>query len=141
MSPARPVSRNDQNRRGDILRALQAHGIRDMAINTKGMNESQFWLLTALSALALILVLICTGLFFDNRSTQAEVNARQQYINQTVQLGQLNTQVAQFLANLAVQTNDQRIRELLAANGITITERPAETPVETPGPAPLGPQE
>ncbi|MDJ0928016.1 MAG: hypothetical protein QNJ73_10250 [Gammaproteobacteria bacterium] len=112
-----------------------------MAINTKGMNESQFWLLTALSALALILVLICTGLFFDNRSTQAEVNARQQYINQTVQLGQLNTQVAQFLANLAVQTNDQRIRELLAANGITITERPAETPVETPGPAPLGPQE
>ena len=117
--------------------------LRNMTTNATGLNEGQFWLLTALAALALILVLICTGLFFGNRATQAEVNARQQYINQTVQLGRLNTQVAQFLANLAVQTNDRRIRDLLAANGITITERPAETPVESPapGPVPVAPQE
>ena len=108
-----------------------------MTTNDTGLNAAQFWLLTALGGLALILVLICTGLFFDNRATQAEVSARQQYINQTVQLGRLNTQVAQFLANLAVQNDDARIRDLLAANGITINE----TPVDTPAPAPVDPQE
>ncbi|RMF98092.1 MAG: hypothetical protein D6727_03925 [Gammaproteobacteria bacterium] len=90
-----------------------------------GLSAGQFWILNGFAGLALVLVLISTVLFFVNRAERQEANARQQYINETVQYGRLNTQVAQFLAQAAVQTGDQRIRELLAANGITVEERKA----------------
>ncbi len=96
-----------------------------MNSSTDGLSAGQFWLLNVFAGLALILVLISSWLFFANRAERQIANARQQFINETVQYGRLNNQVAQFLANLAVQTGDARIRELLAANGITVEERPA----------------
>ena len=71
------------------------------------------------------------GLSLNNRAAQAEVNQRQQFINETVQLARLNNQIVQALANLAVQTNDESIRRLLAAQGITITTQPAADGAET----------
>ena len=77
-------------------------------------------LLVALSGITLALVVAYIVLNQDNRSVQAEVNQRQQFINQSIQLGRLNDVLIRALAAAAVEHNDDKLRELLAQNGITI---------------------
>lgn len=91
-----------------------------------GLTSLQFNILTAGGALALLLVIANVGLSINNREARAEVDARQQYINDTVQLSRLNNQIVQALANLAVQTGDESITRLLADNGITISTEPVD---------------
>ena len=77
-------------------------------------------LLVALSGITLALVVAYIVLIQDNRTVQAEVNQRQQFINQSIQLGRLNDALIRALAAAAVEHNDDKLRELLAQNGITI---------------------
>ena len=77
-------------------------------------------LLVALSGITLALVVAYIVLIQDNRAVQAEVNQRQQFINQSIQLGRLNDALIRALAAAAVEHNDDKLRELLAQNGITI---------------------
>jgi hypothetical protein len=56
----------------------------------------------------------------DNRTVQAEVNRRQQFINQSIQLGRINDVLIRALATSAVSNKDDKLRDLLAENGITI---------------------
>jgi hypothetical protein len=77
-------------------------------------------LLVALSAITLVLVVVYIVLIQDNRSVQAEVNRRQQFINQSIQLGRINDALIRALATSAVSDNDDKLRELLAQNGISI---------------------
>jgi hypothetical protein len=98
-----------------------------------------------LSGLTLLLVAAYIVLVQDNRTVQAEVNQRQQFINQSIQLGRVNEALIRALATAAVGNNDDRLRELLTQNGITInaagepapgSSRPAaETTSATPGAA------
>jgi len=77
-------------------------------------------LLVALSGITLALVVAYIVLIQDNRTVQAEVNQRQQFINQSIQLGRFNDTLIRALAAAAVEHNDDKLRELLAQNGITI---------------------
>jgi hypothetical protein len=77
-------------------------------------------LLVALSGITLILVVVYIVLIQDNRSVQAEINQRQQFINQSIQLGRINDALIRALAASAVSNKDDRLRDLLAQNGITI---------------------
>ena len=86
-----------------------------------GLTPLQFNILAAGGALALLLVLANVGLSINNREAQTEVDTRQQYINETVQLSRLNTQIVQALANLYVQTGDESLKGLLEAHGITVS--------------------
>jgi hypothetical protein len=74
----------------------------------------------ALSVLAAGLVVAYIVLVQDNRSVQAEVNRRQQFINQSVQLGRINEALIRALAAAAASANDDKLRDLLAQNGFTI---------------------
>ena len=56
----------------------------------------------------------------DNRSVQSEINQRQQFINQSIQLGRINDALIRALATTAVNSKDDKLRDLLAQNGITI---------------------
>jgi hypothetical protein len=56
----------------------------------------------------------------DNRSVQTEVARRQQFINQSIQLGRVNEALIRALASAAVSNKDDRLRDLLTQNGITI---------------------
>jgi hypothetical protein len=76
--------------------------------------------LVALSGITLVLVIGYIVLIQDNRSVQAEVNQRQQFINQSIQLGRINDALIRALAAAAVEHNDDKLRELLAQNGIAI---------------------
>lgn len=97
---------------------------RDVAESAKAM-----WALTALAAVACVLAALNIFLSSANRGLQIEANQRQQFINQTTQLSALNTQIINALAAAAAQTNDEAIRAMLAAQGITYTVNP------TPGAA------
>jgi len=76
--------------------------------------------LVALSGITLVLVVAYIVLAQENRSVQAEVSQRQQYINQSIRLGRINDALIRALAAAAVDNNDDKLRELLAQNGITI---------------------
>ena len=75
---------------------------------------------TVLSALLLVLVLVNIVLSLGNQSVQAEVGERQQMIAQTMQLETLHRQVVGVLANLAIKSNDEQIKAILASIGIDL---------------------
>ena len=56
-----------------------------------------------------------------NLALQEELAQRQQFINESIRLSRLNTQLVQALAAMAAQSDDQAIRDLLANHGITFT--------------------
>ena len=90
-------------------------------------------LLVALSGIALILVIAYILLVQDERTIQAEVNQRQQFINQSIQLGRINEALIRALA--ANAGKDDKLRELLAQNGISInavTGAPEKAAVPAP---------
>ncbi|HVJ54957.1 MAG TPA: hypothetical protein VM689_21030 [Aliidongia sp.] len=81
------------------------------------------WTATAMAAVSLALVVVNGAMFTSNQSAQAEVNNRQQFINQSVQIARVEEGLAKALA--AVATNgDDKVRDLLAEQGITYTVTP-----------------
>jgi hypothetical protein len=95
----------------------------------------------ALSGITLILVVVYLIMIEQNRSVQAEVNQRQQFINQSIQFGRVNEALVRALATAAVNDKDDKLRDLLAQNGITINPKTgapvptAETGAKTAAPA------
>ena len=89
-----------------------------------------------LSGFTLILVVVYIILVQDNRSIQLQVNQRQQFINQSVQLGRINDALIRALAAAAVGKNDDKLRDLLTQHGITINA--AGEPVASTAPAEQG---
>ena len=91
------------------------------------------------SALAILLALVNIVLLELNRRLQAEVTARNHFIQQTVQIETLNREVVNALANLAVERNDEALKALLAQHGVTLNPSPAgargqPTPQTSPPP-------
>ena len=70
--------------------------------------------------MTLLLVIAYIVVIQENRSVQAEVNQRQQFINQSIRLGRINDALIHALATTAVSDKDDKLRDLLAQNGITI---------------------
>ena len=97
-------------------------------------------LLVARSVITLILVVAYIVLVQDDHTMQAEVNQRQQFINQSIQLGRVNEALIRALA--ANAGKDDKLRELLAQNGISInaTTGAPERESAPPAPAPAGAQ-
>jgi hypothetical protein len=79
------------------------------------------WTLVALSGVTLILVGVNLMLGQNIRSIQADINQRQQYINQSIRLGRVNEALIRTLAQTAVNEKDDRLREVLGQSGITIS--------------------
>lgn len=85
-----------------------------------------------LAGLTLVLVLINVWLVLGDQSRQAEVNQRQQYIEQSVRLGRVNASLVRALATAAVTKKDDKLRALLTAQGINVTYTPnSATPTGT----------
>ena len=80
---------------------------------------------TILAVLALVLVVVNIMLTLGNQSVQAEVSERQQYIAQSIQLNELNQQVVGALANMAMKSNDEQLKNLLVSSGVGIGPEPA----------------
>lgn len=95
-----------------------------------------FWVTTAVAGLALLLVVINSTLIVTNQSNQAEVNGRQQFINQSIQLSRQSQELVNMLATAAVRNNNTAIRDVLVKNNINLPA--ASTPAAEPA-APANP--
>ena len=82
-------------------------------------NKSKL-VLTILSSLLLLLVVVNIFISLGNQSIQGELGERQQAISQTIQLETLNRQLINVLASLALKTNDEALKKVLAAGGINL---------------------
>ncbi len=90
-------------------------------------SKQQFWLLTLVAGIAFLIILFNLVQSGKNRTIKDEIDSRQLYINQTVRISRLNTQLIQSLANLAAKTGDKQISDLLANHGISFNANPAKS--------------
>ena len=88
------------------------------------MTKTVKIVLTTVASLILLLVLVNILIGLGNQSIQAEVGERQQMIAQTIQLEALNRQVITVLVNLALKTNDEQLKKLLAESGVNLSMVP-----------------
>lgn len=87
----------------------------------QGLDGWQFWLLTGLAAVAFVLVLANISLAFVIEDDRVEISNRQRFINESLQLSRLNTQLIRSLAENSASTGDSALRELLTSQGIRFT--------------------
>ena len=73
---------------------------------------------TVLGGVTLLLVVFNGALVVANRSTQAQVTARAQYINQSLQLDRVLQAIVRAAATAAINNKDTRLDDVLKANGI-----------------------
>jgi hypothetical protein len=100
------------------------------------LRSFEFWMLTAMGAIALALSGLNMYLSQANGALQAQANSRAQFIQQSIALEGLYREIVQALADRAVRTRDTQIRDLLAAEGLTVNfdAAPAPAAPETPKP-------
>jgi hypothetical protein len=88
------------------------------------LKTYQYWLLTVIAALSLLLVIVDITMVNRNQALRGEVESRAQYIQQSVQLQVLYQDMVKALADLAVRNKDDQLRDLLTREGISITVNP-----------------
>ena len=82
------------------------------------LKPSQYWILTGAGVIAVALAVTNMFMVQGNTALKAEASSRAQYIQQSIALEQLYGQIVQELAQRAVRTQDDQVRDLLAAEGI-----------------------
>jgi uncharacterized protein YcfL len=88
-------------------------------IGQRGLNVVGF--------ITLILVFVNMFLLVGNQSLQRIVAERQQVIMRSIQTQGPAREVITALANLAVRTDDEQLKQLLANHGITVTVNPGSS--------------
>lgn len=88
-------------------------------ISQRGLNLFGF--------LTLILVFVNMFLLVGNQSLQRSVAERQQMIMQSIQMQGSAREIVSALANLAVRTEDEQLKQLLTKYGITVTVNQTST--------------
>jgi hypothetical protein len=83
------------------------------------MSRAQHLIVTLLALLCLGAVVANITLSLGNRSAQAEVAQRQQFVQQSAQLEGLYREIVRALAELAARNNDAPVREMLQRHGIS----------------------
>ena len=85
-------------------------------ISQRGLNVIGF--------LTLILVFVNMFLLVGNQSLQRIVAERQQVIMHSIQIQGPAREVISALASLAVRSDDEQLKQLLAKHGITVSVNP-----------------
>jgi len=95
------------------------------------LKPFQYWLVCLLAAAGIGLIVVNAGLYFANRSLQAAVGARAQYIQQTQPIGTLYREIVRLLARLAIEHQDEEVKALLTKEGFTMPAAGADTDTGT----------
>ena len=80
--------------------------------------------LTGLAVLMLLLVLVNILVSLGNQSLRLEVNERQQFLAQSMQLEGLHREIITVLATVALKTNNDQLKSLLVSQGINLGQPP-----------------
>ena len=96
------------------------------------MSRLQYWIVTALGITSL--VLLATNIWLSNniQAGQADIQLRQQYVQQSVQLEGLYKEIIRALAELSARNDDADVRTMLAKHGITYSVNEAAPPPAAP---------
>lgn len=89
-----------------------------------------------MSTACLALAIASAWLARANVAMQSQVQSRQQYLQQSVQLEGLYREIVRALAELAARSDDAEVKAMLGKHGISYTVNPS--PTVTP-PAPTQP--
>lgn len=79
-----------------------------------------YWASVVLGAGALLLLVTNISMINSNQKTQRDVSDRQQAIARGNNLSQVNQSLVQLLVTSSIRDSDTQIKDLLAAQGITI---------------------
>ena len=79
-----------------------------------------YWIATAVAGLSVVLVAFNIALGLSSEATQAKINERQQFIDQTAQIDRANAALVRALATTAVSTGDAELHQILTDHGIAI---------------------
>jgi hypothetical protein len=82
-------------------------------ISPKGLNLIGF--------LAFILVFVNMFLMVSNQSLQRAIADRQQFLVRSLQMQATAREVITAMANLAVRTDDEPLKQVLTSHGINVT--------------------
>lgn len=88
------------------------------------MGDKGRRILAALGIFLLVLVLVNILLSLGNQSLRGEVNERQQFLTQSIQLEGLHREIVTVLATVALKTNNDPLKSLLASQGINLGQPP-----------------
>jgi len=100
------------------------------------LTKGAFWTLVVLGLASLVLAGLNMTLFSQNRLAQADMQARAQYIQQSIQLEPLYREMVKALAEMSMRNNDAQLRDLLAKRGITLSAPPGAPAAQPPMPEP-----
>jgi hypothetical protein len=103
------------------------------------LGRVQFWIVTLLALLGLVATGANVAVVMGNRTAQAEVAQRQQFVQQSLQLEQLYRDIVRALAELGARNNDEQLRGLLAKHGISFSVNAPAAAGAAPG-APAAPR-
>ncbi len=104
------------------------------------MSKNQYYTVTLIAGACFAAMLASITLGYNNAKARAEVNQRQQFVQQSVQLEGLYKEIVRALAELGARNNDGDVKAMLQKNGITYTANaaaPAPPAAGTGNPAPV----
>ncbi len=96
------------------------------------MSKTQFWIANVVGVACLVMLGAQLTLVSLNRGLRGDIELRQQYVQQSVQLEGLYREIVRALAELGARNSDEQVRSLLQQHGITYTVNP---PAAAPAPA------
>jgi hypothetical protein len=100
------------------------------------MTKVQYWLVTAIAAACCMAMLASVTLGSNNARARTDVNQRQQFVQQSVQLEGLYKEIVRALAEMGARNNDSDVKAMLQKNGITYTANAPASPVAGAAPTP-----
>lgn len=95
-----------------------------------------YWSSLGLGGLALIIFITNVVMVNNNRALQQTFQERQGFINNMQNLSNLNRELAQTLSDIAVRDKDTALKDLLASQGIMVTEPQASASPATQAKSP-----
>jgi hypothetical protein len=87
---------------------------------------------TVVGVIALLLVGLNALMQLDNQTVQGEIQQRQAFINQSLQLARVSEALVRALAQASVVNQDAQVRDLLAHLGISVIARDNPPSATTP---------
>ena len=87
--------------------------------SNSALSAGQYWLLVTLGGLTLLVAIAAIFFASSNQNLAAELQSRQQFIQQTLPLSKLNGELVQGIAKTAANIGDSELKALLERQGIS----------------------
>ena len=99
------------------------------------MSKTQYWIASITAAACFAAMIANVGLGLGNAASRTDINQRQQFVQQSLQLEGLYKEIVRSLAELGARNNDGDVKAMLQKHGITYNVNPtAAAPAATPSP-------